>query len=275
MLVSFIFIMGLTNAMIRPILLHIEEFGFLHSAINGFGISFIVWFAVYCGLHLLYQDKGSTMATSPDIAIGIITLVLLCLPSSLLSWIFLSCFAAYCSVFMPFQTTAPRHACAIILAVSLRIPISELCLRLSADTFLQFDAVATQTLLQFLDPEIIRQGNILIGSSGHELLIMTGCASFTNISLALLLWFTIVRSKITIWKHSFNLYIAPLCILVMGINIFRLSMMTLSVDLYHFYHDELGADITNVAILLIALLTALTTLHFHTYNHKGETYVST
>ena len=48
-----IFAFGLANAMIRPIREHVTEFGAVDSLISGFGISFIVWFAVYCSFDLM------------------------------------------------------------------------------------------------------------------------------------------------------------------------------------------------------------------------------
>lgn len=272
-LFMFVFTVGLINAMIRPILEHINEYGIRESLFGGFGISFIVWFALYCSFNLLHQSTSSQI-NKRDIVISLIALLLLCIPSALLSWVTLSIFAGYCSFFATALHTKLRNACLIMMAIALRVPLSDLCLKLSADAFLQFDAIATLTIVKTINPEITRQGNILIGSSGHELLIMTGCSSFTNVSLALLLWFAIVRTQILVWNQNFNLYILPLCILIMSVNIFRLSMMTLSVDLYYFYHDGLGADITNTAILLIALLTALTAIHINKTSKKRTQHVS-
>ncbi len=272
-LFSIVFAVGLINAMIRPIREHVTDFGFFDSLVGGFGISFIVWFAIYCSFDFLrkYPDQD---ANRKDWSLAFFTMLLLLIPSAFLSWIALSFFAGYCGFFIFQSGTAGRNACLIMLAVALRVPVSDICLKLSADALLQFDAMATLSLLNMIDPTSVRQGNIIIGSSGHELLIMTGCASFTNISLALLLWFTVVRTQILRWQPVLTLYIIPLSALVMGINIVRLSMMTLSQEQYFFYHDGLGADIINALILLGTLGIALLSIYFEKHRDRETVYVA-
>lgn len=268
-IITFIFLIGLSNAMIRPIIEHTNEFGIYSGLLNGFGISFIVWFAIYCCIDMLSGRHGEILNTR-DLIMITMTLIGLCIPSAFISWVVLSFFAGYCSICMGTHGSNIRNASFIMMALALRVPISDICLKLSADAFLQFDTMATLSIIQNIDPSITRQGNILIGPQGHELLIMTGCASFTNISLALLLWFTIMRTYITQWRPHLNLYIIPLCVLVMGLNIFRLSMMSLSVDLYHFYHDELGADIINFAMVLLTLAISFGAIFVEKNKKKGS-----
>ena len=66
-----------------------------------------------------------------------------------------------------------------------------------------------------------------------------------------------MRAQIVRWRQSFALYIIPLIVVVMGINIMRLSLMARSREAYFFYHDGLGADIINAIILLVAMGIAL------------------
>ena len=268
-----VFLFGLTNAMIRPIRENILELGFFQSLLNGFGISFIVWFAIYCCFDLLFKCKNRTSNTS-DWTAAFIALCSFFVPSAFMSWLMLACYASYCAFISLKKGNRSRNACLIMLAISMRVPISDVCLKLSANSLLQFDAMATLSLLQFLQADVIRQGNIIIGSEGHELLIMTGCASFTNISLALLLWFTIVRSNVRHWSHNLSFYIVPLTILVMGINISRLAMMASSKEDYFFYHDGLGADIINACILKTSLGIALLTIGFDKSRNKECRYAS-
>ena len=256
-----IFAFGLANAMIRPIREHVTEFGAVDSLISGFGISFIVWFAVYCSFDLM-RKANTNKANQIDWIVAFFTMILLLVPSAFASWVTLSLFAAYCGFHAFRSASIGRNASLIMLAIALRVPVSDVCLKLSADALLQFDTIATLSLLSFMGVEAVRQGNIVIGAAGHELLIMTGCASFTNISLALLLWFTIVRTQIKHWHTKLTVYILPLTAMVMGINIARLSMMALSQEDYFFYHDGLGADIVNALILIAALGTAMICITF-------------
>lgn len=272
-LFSLVFAFGLINAMIRPIRAHVLEFGFIDSLIGGFGISFIVWFAVYCSFDLL-RKCSSQEATRNDWVVAFAAMILFAIPSAFISWIVLSFFAAYCGFFVYQSGTIGRNAALIMLAVALRVPVSDICLKLSADALLQFDAMATLSLLQLIESEAVRQGNIVIGSGGHELLIMTGCASFTNISLALLLWFTVVRTQVMRWRSALTFTIIPLTVLVMGINITRLAMMARSQEEYFFYHDGFGADLVNALILLVALGMALLSIHFEKRKSKEVTYAA-
>jgi len=264
-LIMTVFVFGLCNAMIRPMRAHVQEFGIIDSALSGFGISFIIWFAIYCSFDLL-RKTDQNPASHADYAVAFVAMLLLCIPSASISWMVVALFAAYCGFYGYKRGSAGRNACLIILAVALRVPVSDICLKLSADALLQFDALATLSLLKALGIAMVRQGNILVGESGHQLLIMTGCASFTNISLALLLWFTVVRTRILRWHVGLTLYALPLMAVVMGVNIVRLSLMALSKDNYFFYHDGLGADIINALILLIAL--GIAALCIALENHK-------
>jgi len=259
-LFMFVFLVGLINAMVRPMRVHITEFGFYDSLISGFGISFIVWFAVYCSFDLLRKASVEPVNYKNFIAVFIV-MVAMIIPSAFISWIILSLFAVYCGFFVFKSGTIERNASLIMLAIALRVPVSDICLKLFADVLLQFDAAATLSLTGLIATDITRQGNIIIGQNGHELLIMTGCASFTNISLALLLWFTVVRTQVLHWQHYLSFYIIPLGMIVMGINIVRLAMMSLSREHYYFYHEGLGADIVNVLILVVALGTALLSVY--------------
>ena len=272
-LFNIVFALGLINAMIRPIREHIMEFGLSDSLIGGFGISFIVWFAVYCSFDLLRKCSDQEAGRN-DWGMAFLTMILLLIPSAFMSWIALSFFAGYCGFFAFREASAGRNACLIMLAVALRVPVSDVCLKLSADALLQFDAAATLSILSMIEPASVRHGNIIIGSGGHELFIMTGCASFTNISLALLLWFTVVRTHVLQWRAGLMFYIAPLSALVMGINIARLSMMALSQEQYFFYHEGLGADIVNALILLVALGMALLSIYFEKRQYRRVAYVA-
>ncbi len=272
-LFSVVFAIGLVNAMIRPVRDHVNDTGFINALLDGGGISFIVWFAIYCSLDLLLKSV-SEVSCKKDWIAAFSAVFLFMIPSAFVSWLVLAIFAGYCSFASLKPETFARNATLVMLAISLRVPVSDICLKLTADIFLQFDAMATQLVAGFMNPLIGREGNIIIGSEGHELFIMTGCASFTNISLAFLLWFTLVRTQILVWKRSFTLYIVPLITLVMGINIWRLSMMALSKEDYLFYHDGVGGDIVNVAILLVALGVAFLSIYIDQHRFGGRQYVA-
>ena len=271
-LFSIVFAIGLVNAMIRPMRAHMSDIGVLNALLDGDGISFIVWFAIYCSFDLLLRSNPQASQRKDWVA-AFSAMFLFMIPSAFVSWIVLAMFAGYCS-FVSFKFgTFARNAALVMLAVSLRVPVSDVCLKLTADVFLKFDAMATQLFAGFMNPLIGREGNIIIGPEGHELFIMTGCASFTNISLALLLWFTALRTQMLVWKRSFTLYIGPLIAVVISINIWRLSMMAFSKENYFFYHDGLGADIVNVAILLSALSIAFLSIYLENHGFKERQHV--
>ncbi|WP_343563418.1 archaeosortase/exosortase family protein [Kiloniella sp. b19] len=250
---------GLANAMLRPILESIEEFSFYSALWQGFGISFIVWFAV----HVVYEQllkSSSAPADTTSLAVSFLTLLLFLFPSSMMAWIGLGFYCFYYSFLIPALKDPDhrifRNAVLIAMALSFRVPVSDILLKISADFFLRFDALATELLLQLYGLNTERKGNIVNIEGGHELLIMTGCASFTNISLSLLLWFTIVRSQNDYWKNSHYLFLGLLALVVFLINLVRLSLMTLSKEDYFFYHDGTGADIVDALIVVSSIVLA-------------------
>ncbi len=254
--------------MASPAQKHITDHGIVNSITNGLGNSFIVWFSIYCSYHLL-RHCPNIPAKRADWFMAFIVVMTFLIPSALTSWIALSLFSLYCGFIVFKQGSYGRNSCLIMLAISLRVPVSDICLKLFSGALLEFDAATTLYFLHIIGFQSIREGNIIIGPGGHELFIMTGCASFTNISLALLLWFSLVRSKILRWRAYLSLYIIPLVLFVMTINMARLSMMAISREQYFFYHDGIGADIVNGVILLSALVFAFLSIWHEKKKYRG------
>lgn len=250
---------GLANAMLRPMSEQIKEFGFYAALWQGFGISFIVWFAIHSIYEQLYRVTSSR-ADLISLLVGGVTLLFFMLPSSMVAWVALGLYCCYYAFFVP-ELKRPkqrvfRSASLIALALAFRVPLSDTLLKISADFLLRFDAFATEKLLAFSGFTASRTGNIVRVDGEHDLLVMTGCASFTNISLALLLWFTLVRAQGPAWKNSNYLVLGLLAVLVLMMNLVRLSLMTLSRENYFFYHEGTGADIIDALIVFVAIALA-------------------
>jgi exosortase/archaeosortase family protein len=96
-----------------------------------------------------------------------------------------------------------------------------------------------------------------MGPNGHGVVIISGCSSFHNLSLALLCWVTISRLRRQNWQVRDFVIGSAIGITMILLNVARISLMAWDIELYHYWHDGIGAEIFAVAASLTILLMSL------------------
>ena len=256
-------ILAIINAILPAMLLSLKDMSFVDAFLSGFGQSFIIWFSLFVCFQLYFKALGA----SPErgsfshwhyffaflLSLGLI------LPFSLSSWL---C-ATLAALTWQFSLTSKQrkgtlgYAAILVFALAIREPSAQLFLQVMAEQVLAIDAKLAFLLLDLFSDQVSLQNNIIVNNDGTNLIILTGCSAFGNLSLAMLLylslklfWFEKLAKR-----DMFN--IALLIILVLLSNSSRLALMTLSNEAYHFIHDGLGADAFDLIVLFLPVLVLL------------------
>jgi len=97
------------------------------------------------------------------------------------------------------------------------------------------------------------EGNLVSSAAGHQLLLLRGCSSLSNLSLALLVWFSIARFRLL----PLSIHDARMAVLItlaiVGINIARLVWMASDVDMHSWWHGAEGEQVYQLAYAFVLL----------------------
>lgn len=257
--------LGIINALIRPVMVVIESQG-IASVLNGFGISFVIWSSVLWSLYMLFSGPFC-QATSNDVWTSILALFGFWVPAATVSWLVVGIVALIRknNSVGSSQTTA---AYSVIVFVAFRDPLASLVLELFATPILYSDAYLTSSLMSLWDKSVSQTGNLISGIDGHKLLIMTGCTSYTNLSIALLGWYTWTQATYgTIRKPQ---WIAGILVVItiVTINISRLALMGIGPEIYTFMHDSDGAIIVNFLMIATTIFITHLGCRYETSNNR-------
>ena len=243
---------GCANAFIRPVMTSVAENGWWAALAGGFGVSFVVWFAYGAAVAQMVRTETSGLRPR-DVGATLCATIWFCVPSATLSWLGVGVLALW--VRYDKRTVARAQAGAAIFAfLAFREPAAQVLLNVFAETVLGLDAALVALVLNAVNGEGSVIGNMVSGANGHRLLVMTGCSSYTNVSLALLGWYALTHTVGGHW--NLRTYVAGfgVAVSVVVLNIVRLTLMGLGPDPYRFFHDGFGVDVFQIGILTSTLL---------------------
>ncbi|MEH6403909.1 MAG: hypothetical protein V7750_11085, partial [Sneathiella sp.] len=176
----------------------------------------------------------------------------LCLvPFAKVAWVAVSCCALAGLSSQDKKNFRYKAGMVILLAVGIRDPLATFVMDLMASPLLTFDAWAAGSLLHIWTGDVIISDNLIRRADGHSVFILSGCASFKNISHALLIWFAFIRmysaKSVLYWMLSGAIITA----FIFTINILRLGLMGISERSYDIIHNGIGSDVFSALTLLI------------------------
>lgn len=258
--------LSFANAIAGPVSNSIVTQG-IATLLSGVGIGLVTWIIAIWSLITLCRAEVSTSFTRTDGVLFTAVALMLLVPSAMMAWFACATLALWGYYRTPGNPVV-RSVLLIFTAMAVRSPVTTLLLSTSAKTFLHIDTWLITAVLAPTSVEVLQVGNIIIGEDGHKLAVMTGCSSFTNISIGLLVWFAI--SQATAHRISSRAALAgcAVTVAIIAINTGRLGLMATSADLYLFFHDGYGKD-------LFELLLATTTLTLTFYGSGDNHAIST
>lgn len=259
-LFSTLTVIGVANAMTKPVLAQVRAAGWQDALLDAFGISLIIWLAIGIGLWRLATSTSSAPPRGKDWGIVSLSASLMLVPIANVAWVATAILLGWWLMTGVRANSGAAAGVTILLALSLREPMTVIALGLLAGPMLTFDAQLAGTLLGLVFPNVATSGNVILGPDEHRLLILTGCTSYTNLSIALLGWFAVVRGFGSDWRGDLVWHGVFLAIAVIGINVIRLALMGVSPEYYALFHDGMGADLMGQAPMVGALSFALWSL---------------
>ncbi|WP_420548181.1 hypothetical protein [Curvivirga sp.] len=235
------------SAVFRPIIGDFQEAGLNGVLAGGLGANYIVWFSLLIAFMSLRMIREL-----PPIWVFCIAIFMMLVPSATLSWIGASLVAFWIVCHQP-----KNLAAILLLAASLREPLTAICLKLFAGNILGFDAIMTNVALLLMGQQPVIESNIVISETGQPLLILTGCSVFANLSFISLLWLTmhVFFKRVITWGSW--LLLGVVMFMTLASNAFRLAFMTQSAQSYYYYHDGVGSQIFEWGLMLTVLLVMI------------------
>jgi hypothetical protein len=242
-----LFFLGSVNGIAAKAIAAVHRVGWLDAVIGTFDVSAIVLIACASGLWLT-MCGGRQSVTPFDLVISVVVLALIALPIGGLSWIAVSGLALYILLFTDADPPMRRGAL-ILLAATMPMLWSRLLFQFFANFILEIDASLIGLLLG-----TERTGNMIrFANDGGYLVILQGCSSLANMSLAFLCWITVSECL----GHRRALSDLWWCFLACGsvlvINVGRMSVMGISLQHYEAIHNPIGEAVTNAMILIVML----------------------
>jgi len=237
-----LFALGCISGLASRVLQSVNKLGWTDAFFDTFEVSVLVWVSCAAGVYLVLQDR-TVGIRSFELAIGAAFAFLVILPNGALSWLAVTALGFYIIIFTDVPTS--RRGAFILVATTVPVLWSRLLFQFFADLILRIDASLVGWLLH-----TPRTGDIIEFADGSGVLvILPGCSSLANMSLAFLCWVTMSR-----WldhkKSAYDLFWCLLaCVSVMALNVTRMSFMGLSQWHYDAFHSPLGAAVANTAML--------------------------
>ena len=239
--------LGCANGVAAKVNAAVRRIGWLDAAIGMFDVSAIVLAACAAGLWFT-MCRGKQSVTPTDLVVGAIALTLIALPVGALSWLAVSGLALYILWFTNADVPVRRGAI-ILLAMTVPTLWSRLLFQFFANFILEIDASLVGWLLG-----TDQTGNMVrFVHDGGYLVILSGCSSLANMSLAFLCWITV--SEFTGHRRALGdlWYCLLACSSVLAINVGRMSLMGISVRHYEAIHSQIGDAVANAMIIIVTL----------------------
>jgi hypothetical protein len=213
----------------------------------------MAWYAVF---RLLAASSAVPAARARDILVTAALCLLVFVPTSRMIWVAATGVALYLWLFS--AGDAKRRAAGIVLAaLSVQELWGHILFNLITFPLLRAETAVVGTLMDFVRPGTMWQDNVVSGPSGFGIVIINSCSSFHNLSLALLCWVTVSRLWHQNWRVRDFVFGAVIGVVMIMFNVVRLCLMAWNVDLYHYWHDGIGAEMFAVGASLTILLLSL------------------
>jgi len=237
-----LFILGCVSGLTSRIIQSVNRLGWADALFSTFEISLIIWISCIAGIFLIRRDR-TIGVSSLELGLGAGFVALVILPVGPLSWIAVTGLSLYILVSTDVPTS--RRGAFILLATTVPMLWSRMLFHFFANLILGMDASLISWLLG-----THRTGTLVeFADSSGQLVIMTGCSSLANVSLAFLCWITVsqlVDHKKTV--HDF-FWCLLACVSVVAVNVTRISILGLSQWHYATFHGRWGDAVANIIIL--------------------------
>jgi exosortase/archaeosortase family protein len=184
---AFVFLLLALNALMSLVGAAVVEHGWLAAGLNLFNVSAIVWLALAASLSLTWQAEPGSSPHFLDSTVFAATAIAALVPVPTLSAALLTLIAAW-AIWTSAPASALRRASIIMLSLTAFLLWGRIALAWGAGPLLAADARFVGLLA-----DTRSAGNAVYFADGTNFVIAPGCSSLHGISLALILWTTVVQ----------------------------------------------------------------------------------
>ncbi len=226
----------------------------LLSDLGAIGIfQYLAWYVIF---RLLLASDRAPAARLRDFLMIAAFCLLVFLPTSKMIWVAATGIAFYWWLFNAGDLKV-RAAGTVLVALSVQELWGHILFNLITMPLLRAEAAVVGTLMEAIRPGTAWHDNAVTGPSGFTIVIINSCSSFHNLSLALLCWVTISRLWHQNWRGLDFVFGAAIGVTMILFNVTRICLMSWNVDLYHYWHDGVGAEMFAVGASLTVLALSL------------------
>ena len=102
-----------------------------------------------------------------------------------------------------------------------------------------------------------RDNLVISNGAGHSIMVEEGCSAFRNVSLASLIWISLVKLDTLTLKAAHLWICAAMAAVTVALNTLRIALMAQSYPMYDFWHNGGGVPIVTFTMLAAVLLICL------------------
>jgi hypothetical protein len=202
---------------------------------------------------LAFRLGGESRLTRTDLAVIAVTSLAFALPLRLAASIPLTLVGAK----LAFGSDARvRSFGQILLALAFYEWFGPLIFHLLSPWVLKAEVAVVQAALAPLGG-FTREGLTISNGADHSLAIEEGCSAFQNVSLATLIWISLVKLDTLTMKAAHLWVCAAMAAAAVALNTLRLALMAQSYPMYDFWHNGAGVPIVSIAMLGAMLIICL------------------
>lgn len=144
------------------------------------------------------------------------------------------------------------------LALSTYETFGRLLFKLISGPLMQLELFFIAKIGPWLGFSFVRDGIRLVSPSGWYVYMMEQCSSFHNISLALLIWLSLLKIASAEVRRPQFVALGVAIFSIILLNAFRVMLMTLSPPAHYFWHFGAGSLLfSSATFLAVALPTAV------------------
>jgi exosortase/archaeosortase family protein len=246
-LFAFVGIIDALNGFSERLVTMLRQHDLLGALVGAGGISVVGWFAFYAIATIAREREADAPIRPADHLVAGVMLALAFAPLAAAAGIALAIGGVWLAIGSPAGSRGRRIA-ALLLALTGPIVVGALFLRLFAPMALRLDA----HLAALLAGARVTGNYIYPMGGGEGIYIAPGCSSLHNISLAVLLWATVVqllRLRVTAGLIATGLLAA---VGMAVVNVVRLAAIAYFPAYFHELHEGFGADLIGLASLFVA-----------------------
>lgn len=214
---------------------------------------YMAWYVIF---RLLSSSDRAPAARSRDFLVIAALCLPVFLPTTRMIWVAATGIALY--LWLSSAGDLKLRAAGIVLAaLAVQELWGHLLFQLISFPLLRAETAVVGTMLEAARPGTVWQDNAIMGPSGYGIVIIGNCSSFHNLSLAMLCWLTVSRLWNQSWRVRDFVIGGAIGVTMILFNVARLCVMGWNINLYHFWHDGIGAQIFAIGASLTILLISL------------------